>query len=261
MAMKHIILIFVFLGAIYSFFVEPNILTVKTLKLESSDIKNLKIVFVSDFHLSKHSNKRFERIIEKVNEQNADIIISGGDYLKRHSVENSMELDKITKGISSMKSKYGIYSVLGNHDSFKDGKKVEEALTKFGIVVLENKNTKLEIEGKPLYLAGISDMQTTHYSLDKALQDTNLPIILISHSPDITPNAKGKVNLVLSGHTHGGQIRIPFFGAVIVPSKYGKRYEKGFVDNFVYVTKGLGTSIVPLRFNCLPEITVIEFAP
>ena len=259
MTIKQIIIILIFILLFYMVLVEPNIITVKKLTLKSDEVPKIRIVFVSDFHLSKFANKRLQRIVNKVNEQNPDIIISGGDYVIRHRAKYSMNMEEVASKLSKMKSKYGIYSVLGNHDYHRDNKYIKENLQNNGIKVLENSNYKLDINGKPLYIAGISDMQTTFIDLDKALKNTEKPVILVSHSPDITPQAKGKVNLILSGHTHGGQIRIPFFGAVIVPSKYGKRYEAGFVENTVYVTKGLGTSIVRARFNCLPEITVIDF--
>ena len=256
---KQVILILIFIFLFYAVLIEPNVITVKKLVLSDSDMPNVRIVFVSDFHLSKFAGKRLQRIINKVNEQNADIIISGGDYVINHNPKISMDMEAVSSKISEMKSKYGIYSVLGNHDYFDNSRYIKENLENRGIKILENSNYKLDIEGKPLYIAGISDMQTTLIDLDKALKNTEKPVILVSHSPDITPDAKERVNLILSGHTHGGQVRIPFYGAVIVPSKYGKRYEAGFIENIVYVTKGLGTSIVRARFNCLPEIVVIDF--
>lgn len=258
MTTKQIFIILIFLFIFYTALIEPNILTVKRLYITSNELPKLRIVFLSDFHLSKFAEKRLKKIVKKVNKLNPDIIISGGDYVINHDAKFSMDMDKASKELSEMKSKYGIYSVLGNHDYNKDGKYIKENLKKYGIKILENSNYKLDIEGKPLYIAGISDMQTTMIDLDKALKNTEKPVILVSHSPDITPLAKNRVNLILSGHTHGGQIRIPFYGAVLVPSKYGKRYESGFIDNIVYVSKGLGTSIIKARFNCLPEITLVE---
>lgn len=249
-------LIFIFL---YALLFEPNTLEIKHISFNFPKIKNLKIVFLSDFHLSKFSSRRLKKIVNKVNALNPDLILIAGDYTVMHSAYASLDLDKAVSIISKMNSKYGIYSVLGNHDYFKDGDFIKSKFKNSKIQILENSNVKLNINSKPLYIAGISDMQTTHYDLDSALKGVESPVILLSHSPDITPKAKDKVNLILSGHTHGGQVRIPFFGAVIVPSKYGKKYEYGLVDNIVYVTKGLGTSVLPLRFNCRPEITVIEF--
>ncbi len=259
MTLKQIIILIIFFFVIYGFLIEPNLITVKKIKLQSDDIKNLKIVFVSDFHFSKFACLRLKRTVKNINKQNPDIVISGGDYVIMHNADLSMNMEKIASDLSKIKSKYGFYSVLGNHDYYKDGNYIKSALKKYGIKILENSNYKIERKEGDLYIAGISDMQTTRYDLNKALNGTDLPVILVSHSPDIAKTAKNRVNLILAGHTHGGQVRIPFYGAVIVPSKYGKKYESGFVDNIIYITKGIGTSILHLRFNCFPEIVVIEF--
>ena len=99
--------------------------------------------------------------------------------------------------------------------------------------------------------------------VEKALENTQSPRILLTHSPDIFPDIRQKnINLILAGHLHGGQIRIPFIGAIIVPSKYGNKYSKGLIiDNHkkMIVTKGIGTSILPVRFNCKPDFIVIDF--
>ena len=259
MSIKQVLVLISAILLFYGFLIEPNLIFVKKITLKSNDIKNLKIVFISDFHFSKFAYARLKRIIGIINKQNADIIISGGDYITAHNAGISMNMKYAASEISKMKSKYGIYSVLGNHDYYKDEKYVKSNLKKYGIKILENNNYELIHEGKPLFIAGISDMQTTFYNLGKALNKTYPPVILVSHSPDIIPSAENRVNLILSGHTHGGQVRIPFYGAVIVPSKYGKTYESGFINNIAYITKGLGTSILHLRFNCPPEITVIEY--
>ncbi len=259
MKIYKIILYLLFFILLYAFLAEPNLITVKTINLKSDDIKNLKIVFLSDFHFSRFAPFRLKRLVNKVNALNPDIIISGGDYVIAHRASLSMDLDKMISALSKMKSKYGIYSVLGNHDYFRDSKIIIEKLRQYGITVLENSNTAINADGKPLFIAGISDMQTTYYSLDKALLNTKPPVILVSHSPDIFPEAKGRVNLILAGHTHGGQVRIPFWGALIVPSEYGKAFESGFIEKLMFVGRGIGTSFLHVRFNCPPEIVVINY--
>ncbi len=259
MGIKQILILIISILLFWGIFVEPNLISVKKITLKSKGIKNLRIAFVSDFHLSKFSKTRLNRIINKINSYNPDIVLSGGDYVIMHRADVSMDMEYAANQLSKVKTKYGVYSVMGNHDYFKDNKYIKSALTSHGIKVLENSNVKIDTDNGALYLAGISDMQTTIYDLDKALRGTTPPIILLSHSPDIAPLARNRVNLVLSGHTHGGQVRIPFFGAIVVPSKYGKRYETGFKENLIYISKGLGTSILRLRFNCPPEITIVDF--
>ena len=259
MSFKSFLVLIIFLGLFWSFLIEPNLITIKKLTLKSEDIKGLRIVFVSDFHLNKMSELRLKRIVDKINKQNPDIVFSGGDYSIGHNPKISMNMQTVAKNLSKIQAKYGFYTVFGNHDYNKHSNYVKDSFKKYNINILENSNYHILHNNKSLFVAGISDMQTTYYSLDKALVGTKPPIILISHSPDITPSARGKVNLILSGHTHGGQVRVPLYGGIIVPSKYGKRYESGFVENLVYINRGLGTSILPIRFNCPPEITVIDY--
>lgn len=250
-----VIMVFIF----YSFLIEPNLITVKRINIESAGIKNVRVVFLSDFHFSRFANLRIKRIVNKVNKENPDIVLLGGDYAVMHNIRVSMDMNKIADNFSKIHSKYGVYSVLGNHDYNRESAFIKEKLKEKGINILENNSYKLDINGQKITIAGISDMQTTYYSLDKALKNTEPPVILVSHSPDIMPFAKEKTDFIFSGHTHGGQVRVPFFGAVIVPSKYGKKYESGLIENKMYVTKGLGTSIFHLRFNCLPEIVTVDF--
>lgn len=105
-------------------------------------------------------------------------------------------------------------------------------------------------------------MQTAFPDVSKALKDTKSPRILLSHTPDIYYDVEEEVDLILAGHTHGGQICIPFFGAPVVPSKYGSKFAERIINdgkNLMIITKGLGTSILPVRINSVPEIVVIEY--
>ena len=113
-----------------------------------------------------------------------------------------------------------------------------------------------------MYIAGVEDLTTSQADITKALRNTKKPTILLTHSPDIFPNIPNNVFLTLAGHTHGGQIRIPMIGALIVPSDFGNKYSYGLVnenDKSMIITKGIGTSILPVRFCCFPEILVINF--
>ena len=129
-------------------------------------------------------------------------------------------------------------------------------LEKNNIKVLLNKNICFE----KYCIAGVDDMQTGKPDISKALNGADKPVILLSHTPDIMPEVPFDVNLTLAGHLHGGQIRLN--GALTVPSAFGTKYANGFVDDKgkkIYTTKGLGTSILPVRFNCFPEIVIINF--
>ena len=157
----------------------------------------------------------------------------------------------------SNKIKAPIISVLGNHDAWYDKYTVKTALEKYGITVLHNTSTKFD----NLYIAGVEDITTSVPNVEAALENTEFPRILLSHSPDIYYDVKEDVDLILAGHVHGGQVRIPFIGALICPSIYGTKFASGDfkeTSNRMIVTRGLGTSILTVRFNDIPEIVVLE---
>ena len=253
--MKYFI-IFITILLIWSIFIEPNILMVKRLAVKDSAFKGVTVVFASDFHIKPYEMYRLKRIIRAINRQNADIIILGGDYVNGHKKGNSMTIDKIAGQFSNLKSKYGVYAVIGNHDGWQGKEEIITELKKNNINVLFNSSKCFE----RFCIAGVDDMQTGTPDINKALKGTKTPVILVSHTPDIMPDVPYNVNLTLAGHLHGGQVRL--HKALITPSAYGIKYANGFLDDKgkkVYTTKGLGTSILPIRFNCFPEIAVITF--
>lgn len=253
--MKYLILIVLILF-IWSFFIEPNILTVKNIKIKEPSLKGLKVVFASDFHIKSYEMFRLKKIVRTINSQNADIIILGGDYVNGHKKGSSMPIKDISKEFSNFKSKLGVYAVVGNHDGWQGKEEVIKELENNNINILFNSNKCFE----KFCIAGVDDLQTGTPEITKALENVKKPVILVSHTPDIMPDVPQNVNLTLAGHLHGGQIRLN--QAIITPSKYGKKYANGYLEENgkkIYTTKGLGTSILPIRFNCFPEIAVITF--
>ncbi len=263
MTIKIIILILILLIlAIDSLLIEPNMLRVKKYTLSDANLKGIKIVFVSDFHITPNGQKKFDKLIDKINNENPDIVLSTGDFVGGYKENETMPIEEIAKNLTKIKSKHGIITVLGNHDWDTDGIKITKTLEANDISVLANSSKKIDICGKEIYIAGVEDLKTKNPDIDKALIGTNQPTILLTHSPDVFPNVPQEVNLTLAGHLHGGQIRLPFWGAITVPSKYGNRYTTGKIleDNkTMIVTNGIGMSILPIRFNCPPEIVVITF--
>lgn len=268
-----IFILFILLMTIYCFIVEPNKLEITRYVIRDSELGGIKVVFASDFHIRPYQQKRLEKIVETINAENADIVVSAGDYVAGHTSEATMSIQDIATGLSKVKSKYGFYTVLGNHDGWYDAEWVAENLEKNGIKVLNNKNVSLNINGKKVFVAGIEDLMTGQPNIYEALYGTGLgigddengkraPIIMLTHTPDMFPKVPKEVNLTLAGHTHGGQVRIPLMGTLIVPSEYGNKYANGLIEEKgkkLITTSGIGTSIIPIRFNCLPEIVVVEF--
>ena len=261
---KILILLFIVgvLLAIWAFGFEPNMLKVTTYRVAKPELSGLKIAFASDFHIAPRHKKRLEKIVKKINEQKADLILLGGDFVKGHKFETSMPIEEIAQELSKLDAPLGVVSVLGNHDWWQNGQKIKEVLQDSGIVVLENENQKLIYNGRLLLLAGLADYNTRKVDIDKALSETENNVLLLTHSPDVFPEIPQKVFLTLAGHTHGGQVTLPWWGALLVPSKYGKKYEGGFIEENgkkMIVGRGLGTSLLPVRLGCMPEIVVVEF--
>lgn len=246
----------------YSLFIEPDRLEVNHYTLQDSDLKGVKIVFAGDFHVKPHQKRKISDIVSLINQEKSDIVLFVGDFVSGHNEKMTMPMENIAKELGKINAKYGIYTVLGNHDVWYGAEKITELLHENGIRVLANENIKVRIKDKTVFIAGIKDLLTEKPDISKALEHTKVPVILLSHSPDIFPELKGKVNLILAGHTHGGQVRIPFWGPIVTSSQYGSKYSQGLIEENgmrLITTRGIGTSLLPIRFACVPEIIVIEF--
>ena len=238
---------------IWAFFIEPNLIISKKYKIDS--LSNIKIIFVSDFHISKYDKKRLIKIVNFINRQNPDLVLSGGDFIKGHDGKITMPIEEQVKILKTINAP--IITVLGNHDCWYDKKGVTEVLTRNNIQVLSNSN----VHFKNIYIAGVEDLQTGKPDVETAIKGTQTPRILLTHSPDIYYEIADNIDLILAGHTHGGQIRLPFLPAPVVPSKYGSKFANGIIKdnkNIMIITRGLGTSILPFRFCSVPEIIIIN---
>jgi len=251
--MPKFLLIVIFILFIWSFFIEPHLLVTKHYKVES--LKGTKIVFVSDFHISKWDKGRLERVVRLINKQKPNLVLSGGDFIKGHDGQNTLPIEEQAEILRKIEAP--VITVLGNHDGWYDREKVAQTLKNAGIFVLANSN----IEFNDMFIAGVEDLQTGSPDIKKALKDTQNPRILLTHSPDIYYDVKEDVDLILAGHTHGGQVSFPIIGAPIVPSEYGSKFARRKIketQNLMIITKGIGTSILPIRLGSVPEIVVIN---
>lgn len=261
--LKFIILIFLFiLLGCYSIFIEPNKLEVNHYKIQDTQLKGIKVVFASDFHIKPYQQKRLDKIIELINAETPDLVLSAGDFVSGHNEKMTMPIEDIAKSLGKVKSKYGFYTTLGNHDTWQDAERITKALEANGIKVLANENVPIQLSNQKFYIAGIEDLMTGKPDIYKAINGVKAPTILLTHSPDMFVKVPENINLTLAGHTHGGQIRLPFIGPIFTASNFGDKYSKGLIEENgrkLITTTGIGTSILPVRFNCLPEIVVIEF--
>ncbi len=231
-----------------------------------------RIVQISDFHFQEYTEAAFiEAVVRRVNEATPDLVVLTGDFvssgpLPRHfSAKMGYHCAEL---LSQIKCPLR-YAILGNHDVVVNAHAVTDALLTHGIPVLTNSSVALERDGRRLWLAGIQDALEARPSLTAALpagrNPGQEPLILLAHEPDYADYATGRqIDLVLSGHTHGGQIRLPFLPPLVLP-KMGTRYVEGLFrlrDGMqLYVNRGIGAVGVPFRFRCPPEISVITLQP
>ncbi len=217
------------------------------------------VAFLTDFHCSALTPPDFlAKVIEETNRHKPDLILLGGDYISR----GLDYLRPVTQVLRRLEAPLGIYGVLGNHDYWQDPAAIRAALRQSGIVDVTNAGRWVSRDGSRIRIAGVGDLWQDDQDLHTALagvQDHDA-VILLSHNPDYVMQLNDKrVGLVLSGHTHGGQIRLPRFGPVITNSKYGQRLASGLVslDSCqLYTSRGIGTVVVPLRYQCPPEIAL-----
>ncbi len=247
---------------IWVFAVEPRLLRVSRYQLEAPDMKGLKMVFASDFHLTPGSKERLRKIVAAINAEKPDIVLLGGDFAKGHLRSVSMPAEEIAAGLARISAPAGIYAVLGNHDDWYGKKEMAAALAARGITVLQNDGRQINYKNISFYLGGVEDVSTGRPNVVRALSGAGKTAVLLSHSPDVFPEVPRQTVMTLAGHTHGGQVYIPGLGAPISNSRYGQKYLRGLKEEAgrrLITTVGLGTSVLPVRFCSIPEIVSIEW--
>lgn len=224
----------------------------------------LTMAFLTDFHAGPLTPPGFwERVIEGTNRLNPDVVLLGGDYVTRDTVP----IDSLVSALALLRAPLGIYGVLGNHDYYHDADAVRAALQRAGVTDVTNTGRWLTRADSRIRIAGVGDLWEDSQDLRAALDGTrgNEVAILLAHNPDYAVRVNDpRVRLMLSGHTHGGQICLPRVGAVVTNSKYGNRFASGLIpfESFqLYVSRGLGTVVVPVRYQCPPEIVLINLTP
>jgi predicted MPP superfamily phosphohydrolase len=219
-----------------------------------------RIGFLSDTHVAGFMRRTLYRAcLDALAEFRCDAVIFGGDLVtwRRHIY---LMAELLTDGL---KPPDGVYAVLGNHDYWSDADGVIAALTARGVRFIHNRAVKIEREGQSIYIAGLDEVYRG--DPDPALVFSQIPSavprVLVSHHPDIVDVIRDeRIDLMLCGHTHGGQIRFPFFGALLVPSVHETRYDMGFFrvrNMLMYVGRGVG-AVPPIRILCRPEVPIFE---
>lgn len=250
------------------FVLEPRELRVDEVEVRvrglSKEFDGFTVCQVTDVHHSPFVTLGYlERVVQKANSLKPGLTVLTGDYID----DVRDYIDPAIRVLSGLKAERGLLSVLGNHDHFTGKAHTVKAIRSHGIPLLENSHALIESGNSALCVAGVKDYLEDFPDVASALRgvDKEVPRILLSHHPDYAEHLPGdeRVDLVISGHTHGGQVRTPFSYAPVLPSAYGQKYSGGLValegrDTQVYVSRGVGVVGIPVRINCPPELTLIR---
>jgi len=235
-------------------------------------LNNFKITFISDLQADAYTDaSRLEKYIRRVNDTYPDLVLIGGDMI----TSTPVYIDEAAEYVGKIKSKYGVYSCIGDHDNWayrndykRSLREVEGALKKYNVKMFNNKDTVLNIKDSSIGITFLTSTYVEHLNADvldsllHAQNHSDLKILLI-HQPNalaVQKAARAGYNLFLAGHTHGGQITFLFPFINLTPTLLETRFVRGdfhFGKMLMIVTRGLGMSLVPLRYNSTPEITVI----
>lgn len=254
----------------YSFLVEPRWLRLCHYTLATpkwpKEMKPLRVAFATDFHVGCPSVglEEMEHVIRKINDLNADIILLGGDFLiQRVLLGTHFSVEEIAAPFSKLSAPLGVYTVLGNHDWWGDAKGLWRNLEEAGVKVLENNAVKVDGSGFSFWVAGMADDTTRKPDYSKTMADVadDAPVVMLAHDPASFMEIGARPVVTLCGHTHGGQVTIPYISPIIIPGRAPLKYAYGHIregGRDMIVSGGIGTSILPVRFGRRPEIVLIE---
>jgi predicted MPP superfamily phosphohydrolase len=234
----------------------------------SKRLDGLKIGVMSDFHAGAFVHKKdIWDTVRMVNQERPDLVALLGDFVDggySHNAKNVKKGAYVFEALKGLKAPLGLFAVLGNHDHWTDARLVRKALSRIGVVVLDDRHVAL---GHGLAVAGVDDFWEGPARPLKALGQLSRHtcVILLSHNPDVNIQLGGekRVKLVISGHTHGGQIRIPLIHrAPWVPCSKKYRGPTGLIQEtehrWTFITKGVGTFFLPIRLACPPDIGILR---
>jgi predicted MPP superfamily phosphohydrolase len=219
-----------------------------------------RIVQISDLHCGPFaSGQRVARWVDAANRLEPDMVAVTGDLI----ASGSAFIDVVARALGGLRARDGAFAAMGNHDYFGDGEAMVSALESAGLTVLRNRGVELRREGGAIYLAGVDDTWTRRHDVARALaaRPAGMPAVLLAHDPVLFPEAaQHGVDLVLSGHTHGGQVAVPLLARKLNLARLITQFTNGVYKSgtsTLYVNRGLGTTGPPVRLAVAPEIAVL----
>lgn len=230
------------------------------------ETRPIRVALIGDVHVQGPDMPpaRVRRLAAQVNAERPDLVLLAGDLVGDRRLATRHYPDaEIARALATLRAPLGVYAVLGNHDHWRDGPALARALEAAGIRVLDNRAARVG----PIVLAGLGDAHTRRAdvaALERAVAGLPGPLVTFMHSPDAIPELPGRFALVLAGHTHCGQIVLPWAGQLASSSRFGDRFRCGVIREgarTVVVTSGWGASVVPLRFGALPDWWLVTLGP
>jgi predicted MPP superfamily phosphohydrolase len=253
----------------WGFWIEPASLRNEDYEVALPDwpaaCDGMRVAVLADLHVGSPFNglDKLDEVISLTRRAEPDLVLLAGDYVIQGVPGGRFTPpEAIAAALHELSPRLGTWAVLGNHDGWLDAARVRAALEGNGIRVLENAAARIDNAACEFWLVGIGDYHLSKHDVPAALAAVtdSAPVLAFTHNPDIFPEIPARVALTIAGHTHGGQVRLPIVGRPVVPSRYGQRYAIGHVveqGRHLFVSAGLGTSIIPVRFGVPPEISVL----
>jgi len=254
--------------ALNAFWLEPSSIRLSRydVTVEAPFLKGMTIAVISDLHAGSPyiDDAKIDRIVAMTNAAHPDIILLTGDYVTHVAFGRYMTPERILAHLKQLHAPMGVYSVLGNHDHREGGPRIARLIRAAGIPDLENMASVIRGPHGDFFLVGIGDYHSGQSHPPRVFRHLppDAPALCFTHSPDSLPILPKNCALTLAGHTHGGQIWLPLLGrpAVALASMYGQRYAIGTVredGKTMFVSPGIGTSLIPARFGVPPEISFL----
>lgn len=260
------------LGA-YALLVEPSRVRVRRVELRLDRwprvYDGFRLALIADLHAgTPHAGlERVEHVAALADRERPDLVALLGDFVDDEAAfADAVPPADVARALARIRAPLGLVAVLGNHDWRTGGEAVRAALRDAGIDVLENEARLLRDARTPLWVAGLADATERTPDVASALAPVpeEAALLVLSHDPDLFPSIPDRAALTVSGHTHGGQVSIPVVRPRVTPSLFGDRYLAGHVTErgrHLFVSRGVGTSTLPLRFRSPPEVVILTLRP
>jgi predicted MPP superfamily phosphohydrolase len=250
---------------VWARWVEPRLLVTRRRTVHPPgwppELDGLRVAVIADLHAGKHRAdiERVAEVVAVANRLHPDLIAILGDVV---DAPDTARPDAVGSRLAALEAPLGVVGVLGNHDRVSGAARVTRALEAAGVTLLEDRALELRFNDAPLWVVGVSDSHERQPDVKAAFAEVppDARALVITHSPDAFPRLPDQAALTLAGHTHGGQVAIPGLRARFIPSRFGARYARGFVEErrrLLFVHPGIGTSRWRLRLGARPEVTLL----